>query len=127
MQTILDKVYSNPSERPKYTRFELAKLVQERREELNMSIEMVASKYEVTESLWKSIEDASRVFNTKIYKLIGDFLNMGKNEMLAVEKDDITSLSFRTDDEEHPDIQETVQLANIIFDEMVMQEKIGSK
>ena len=127
MPTILDKIQLNPSERPRYTRFELAKLVQERRNELNLSLEDVANKYGVKESFWQSIEDASRTFNVKVYKLIEAFLNMSKDEMLAKEVDDMTALSFRTSDEKHPEIQEAVHFANIIFDEMVMQEKIATK
>lgn len=127
MPTILDKIQLNPSERPRYTRFELAKLVQERRKELNFSLEDVANKYGVEESFWQSIENASRAYNVKVYKLIGLFLNMSKDEMLAKEVDDMTSLSFRTSDEKNPEIQEAVHFANIIFDEMVMQEKIATK
>ncbi|KGA98663.1 hypothetical protein AJ85_06510 [Alkalihalobacillus alcalophilus ATCC 27647 = CGMCC 1.3604] len=127
MPTILDEIQLNPSERPRYTRYELAKLVQERRKELNLSLEEASSKYGVDVSFWQSIENASRTFNVKVYKLIGAFLNMSKDEMLAKEVDDMTSLSFRTSDEKHPEIQEAVQFANFIFDEMVMQEKIATK
>lgn len=127
MPTILDKIQLNPSERPKYTRFELAKLVQERRRELNLSLQDVANKFDVKESFWQSIENGSRTFNVKAYKLIGSFLNMSKDEMLAKEVDDMTALSFRTNFEEHPEIQEAVHFANIIFDEMIMQEKIATK
>src|SRR5690606_23843428 len=112
MPTILDKIQLNPSERPRYTRFELAKLVQERRKELNLSLEDVANKYGVEESFWQSIENATRAFNVKVYKLIGSFLNMSKDEMLAKEVDDMSFLSFRTSDEENPEIQEALYFAN---------------
>ncbi|MDY7046703.1 MULTISPECIES: helix-turn-helix transcriptional regulator [unclassified Virgibacillus] len=127
MPNIWDKVQLNPSERPKYTRFELAKLVQERRNELGLSLKEISNKYGVEESFWRSIENASRAFNVKIYKLIGEFLNMSKDEMLAIEVDDMSSLSFRTSDENHPEIQEAIEFANIVFDEMVMQEKFATK
>lgn len=124
--TIFDKIQSNPFERPRYTRFELAKLVQERRKELNLSIDEVSKNYDVEVSFWQSIESGSRAFNVKVYKIIGDFLNMSKDEMLAKDVDNIDSLSFRTSDENNPEIQEAIQIANIVFDEMVMQEKIAS-
>jgi len=127
MPTIWEKIQFNPSERPKYTRFELAKLVKERRKELNLSLEEVSSKYGVTEEFWQSIENASRAFNVKVYKIVGSFLDMTKDEMLSTEVDDMASLSYRTSEEKHPEIQDAVQFANILFDEMVMQEKIATK
>ncbi|MCU9612742.1 XRE family transcriptional regulator [Caldibacillus lycopersici] len=125
MSTFLDVHYRNPNERPKYTRFELAKLVRDKRNELGLSVVQLADKYSVTESFWESIELASRVFNPKIYKIIGDFLEISKEELLSKEIDDVSLISYRTNTEEDEKIGEAVKLANIIFNEIVIQEKIG--
>lgn len=125
MSTIWDFIQTSPNERPKYTRYELAKMVHDKRVKLGLTVEDLASRYEVNVPFWESIESASRAFNVRIYKLIGSFLGMSKDELLAKEFDDETTISFRTIDEEHIEIKEAVQAANAIFNEMVMQEKIG--
>lgn len=125
MLTIWDKVATTPSERPKYTRYELGEMVREKRIKLNLSIVEVAENFQVEESLWESIENASRSFNVRIYKLIQDFLEMPKEELLAKDVDDFSLLSFRKNKENHDEIQEAFEIANKIFDEMVIQKKIG--
>lgn len=126
MTTIIEKIKIGPSERVKYTRFELAKKVREQRESLNLSIEDVAEKYEVDVSFWNSIEKASRIFNVKIYNIIEDFLQLNQDELLAREVDDMTTISFLLSDEESTEIEKTIEFANLIFDELVLQEKIAT-
>ncbi|MGD6803950.1 helix-turn-helix domain-containing protein [Rossellomorea aquimaris] len=126
MSTIWDFIHSNPSERPKYTRYELAKLVKQKRVKDGLSIDEASSKYNVEESFWSGIENATRVFNVKVYNIIGSFLNMTKEELLSKETDDLTFVSYRTNDESLAEIKEAVDIANVIFNEMVMQEKMGS-
>ncbi len=125
MSTIWDVIETTSSERPKYTRYELAKLVKNKRESLDLSILEVASQHDVEASFWESIENASRTFNVKIYKLIAEFLNMSKTELLAKEVDDMSSISFRAQNETQHEIKEAIEIANFIFNEMVMQEKIA--
>jgi len=124
MANIWDYGSLSPFERPKYTRYELAKLVRDKRIELGLTPREAAMQYNVDEKLWKSIESASRAFNVRIYKIVADFLGMSREEILAKEIDDMAAISFRTK-ENNQEIEEAVQIANAIFNEMVMQEKIG--
>ncbi|MDU0331789.1 helix-turn-helix transcriptional regulator [Paenibacillus sp. 3LSP] len=127
MANIWEFVRFNTSERPKYTRYELAKLVREKREQAKLSLDDVATQFNVDVELWKSIENASRSFNVKIYKIISAFLDMSISELLAKDVDDMAAISFRANDkEENEEISEAIYLANLIFDEMVMQEKLSS-
>ncbi|HAC1298361.1 TPA_asm: hypothetical protein GI735_14635 [Listeria monocytogenes] len=86
----------------------------------------MAEKYEVDVSFWNSIEKASRIFNVKIYNIIEDFLQLNQDELLAREVDDMTTISFRLSDEESTEIEKTIEFANLIFDELVLQEKIAT-
>ncbi|MCT2342650.1 helix-turn-helix domain-containing protein [Niallia taxi] len=125
MATIWDFIKNNPSERPKYTRYELAKLVKEERISKQLSTVDLANKYNVDSSLWESIENGSRTFNVKIYNLISDFLGIEKSELLKKEVDDLSGISYRST-ANHDDVEEAIMTANLIFDEIIMQEKIGA-
>lgn len=124
MTNVLEVGNFKPPERPKYTRYELAKLVRNKREKLGLTVESVAAQYNVDEKLIQSIENASRIFNVRMYKVICEFLDMSKEEILSKEVDDMTAISFRSKGDSDK-IRETVQMANAIFDEIIMQEKIG--
>lgn len=125
MSNIWDSIQFTPSERPKYTRFELGKIVREKREERQLTLEAVAAQFNVSADLWKSIEDASRALNVRTYKLISAFLGITLEQLLEKETDNLAVISFRATDT-NPEINEAIQVANLIFDEMVMQEKFSS-
>lgn len=124
MANIWESVQFNPSERPKYTRFELAKLVRDKRVKHDLSYSDLSSQYGGDENLWESIEAASRAFNVRVYTAIGAFLGMSIKELTSKDVDIIEGISFRAK-ETNEEINKTVQIANLIFDEMVMQEKIS--
>jgi len=124
MANIWNYVQFNDSERPKYTRYELAKMVIEKRSQLGLSTEEFAKKFGIETRLLTSIEAASRSYNVVMYKAISKILDMTTDELIMRDKDNLASISFRTKDLNN-DIEETVKMANLLFDEMVMQEKIG--
>jgi len=125
MTTILDAVKVNPNERAKYSRYQLAKMVKSERILRKLTIEEVANLFDVDVDFWRSIENASRVFNVKIYGIIASFLELSVNELLAKEIDNLDLISFRTADDESKEILDAVNFANLIFHELVIQEKIG--
>ncbi|MCK6075376.1 XRE family transcriptional regulator [Paenibacillus silvae] len=124
MANIWDSIQFNPSERPKYTRFELAKLVRDKRTSLGLTHSELSSQFGGNENLWESIEAASRAFNVRIYTAIGAFLGMSTKELTSKDVDNIEAISFRAN-ETNEEINKAIQIANLIFDEMVMQEKIS--
>ncbi|WP_458413028.1 helix-turn-helix domain-containing protein [Schinkia sp. CFF1] len=124
MANIWNYVQFTDSERPKYTRYELAKMVLEKRNQLGLKTEELAEKVGIEPRLLTSIEVASRSFNVLMYKAISKILDMTTDELVMKDKDNLASISFRTNDL-NSEIEETVKIANLLFDEMVMQEKIG--
>lgn len=120
----ISKVINNNFECPKYTRYELAKLVRDKRKEDKLTIDEMASRFDVDNNFWESIENATRVFNVRIYKIISQYLNLSLDELLSKENNNMESISFRTK-ENNEEIEFAVKVANKIFDEMIMQEKIG--
>lgn len=122
MSTILDAIRMDPLDLPKYTRYELGEIVKLKRINEGKSIEEVASFYNVPIEFWKSIENASRSYNVKMYKTLCDYTGMTKDEVLATEK---SQISYRTQEEDSEEIKQAVIDAETIFNEMVMQRKIG--
>jgi ribosome-binding protein aMBF1 (putative translation factor) len=126
MANIWNYVQYNSSERPKYTRYELAKMVRDKRHQLGVEIEELAQNVGIESKLLQSIEDAARSFNVIMYKAISKILEMSTEELLMKEKDNLDSVSFRSN-EMNGKIEETVKMANLLFDEIVMQEKISTR
>jgi transcriptional regulator with XRE-family HTH domain len=126
MTNIWNHVQFNPSERPKYTRYELAKMVREKRKNDGLTQEEMADKLNVDLSIVKQIEEASRTFNAKMYKLVSSIIGKSITELTSKETDDTLSISFRAS-EQKPEIEAAVMIANLLFDEIIMQEKISTR
>lgn len=122
--TLWDNIHLKPSERLKYTSFELAKMVKEKRLSSGLTVEEVAIQYNINTIMLERIEAASCVFNVKMYHFISLFLGLTTEEIIAKEKDDMTVL-YASLQKANPEIKKTVHDANAIFDEMVMQLKIS--
>ncbi|WP_255551426.1 helix-turn-helix transcriptional regulator [Sporosarcina sp. E16_8] len=90
-----------------------------------LTIPEAATNIGIDLSLWESIENGSRALNTKSFALIGLVLNMTQEELLAEENDDLGMIAFRTTNKGNAEIIKTIEMANLIFDEIIMQEKIG--
>jgi transcriptional regulator with XRE-family HTH domain len=126
MANIWNYVEFKPSERPKYTRYELAKMVKELRESLGLLPDEMAENYGITSALLNKIEGATRLFNVAMYKAVSSILEIPVEALLEKETDDLTTVSFRAD-EQSSKVEETVRLANMLFDEIIMQEKISTR
>lgn len=125
MTTIFDAIRANPNHIPKYTRFELAKLVKNKRLNSGETVTEVVKSYGIPETYWESIENASRLFNVKEMNLISDYLGISKGELTAYESDGFENLSYRTKNK-YPDATGDIILANEIFNEIIMQYKIST-
>jgi transcriptional regulator with XRE-family HTH domain len=115
-----------PSERPKYTRYELAKMVKVKRESLGLEPYEMAEKHGIDTTLLSKIEGATRSFNVAMYKAVSSILNMSVDKLLEKETDDMATMSFRSDDQ-NSNVEEAVQVANMLFDEIIMQQKISTR
>jgi transcriptional regulator with XRE-family HTH domain len=126
MAPIWNFVEFKPSERPKYTRYELAKMVKEKRESLGLLPDQMAEAHGITVTLLNKIEGASRLFNATMYNAVSSILKIPVESLLEKETDDLDAISFRAS-EQNPELEETVRIANMLFDEIIMQEKIGTR
>ncbi len=127
MTTMLDKVKYSPYERQTYTKYEISNMVKQKRKKLGLSIEEFADKFGVKESVVYDIEEAKRSFNVEMYKTCSTILDITLDELLSKDIDEPLTIKFRknisnTDDKS---INETVELANMLFHEMVVQHKMN--
>jgi transcriptional regulator with XRE-family HTH domain len=124
MTTIWNYVQFKPSERPKYTRYELAKMVSEKRESLGLLPEETAEKFGMSVAQLKTIEGATRSFNVAMYIAISSILDVSIEALLEKETDDMATVSFRAD-AQNSEVDEAVRISNMLFDEIIMQQKIS--
>lgn len=125
MATILEDVKKIAKERPIYTQYELAKMVRSKRKNLNYSIKQFADFYNTLPLIIQDIEEANRIFDVEMYKTCAIILEMTMDELLDTEKDELEKCVSLRSDTISDKVFETVSLANLIFDEMVMQKKIS--
>ncbi|WP_102399517.1 helix-turn-helix domain-containing protein [Haloimpatiens massiliensis] len=124
MNTMLEQVNLNPYERPRYTKYEISNMVKSKRKIENLSTTEFAIKYGISEITLTQIEEARRSFNVSIYKACSKILNMPIIELLAFDKD--KEICYRKEDVcSQQKVKSTIDLANTIFNEMVMQRKMN--
>jgi len=126
MATILDSIVFDPCQRPAYTKYELSKKVAEKRSASELSIEEFSKRYDVSSSVVSSIEKGKQSFDVSMYKACSVILELDIDELLRTDKEDIGCVRFRAEEVSN-DTLDTVRLANVIFNEMVMQRKIRAR
>ena len=124
MADIYEFVKKSNNRRPVYTSYELSKMVRDRRKDSGQSISEFALKNEVDENILKQIELGSCSFSPKIYRVGGNILGLSSKELLAEFIDDIEAVNYRANDN-GKGVQETFEMANMLFNEIIMQKKIG--
>jgi len=124
MASIFNTVTFNDCQRPIFTSYELSKKVKEKRKLENLSIDEFSKKYDVDSDLLIQVEEAKRSFSPKLYKLCSKVLNLSIDELTAVEKDDLCDASYRASADNNG-VLNTVELANKLFNEIIMQKKIS--
>lgn len=111
---------NNPNIRNKYTKYELSKMVRDKLIESNLSKEDFADKYQIKIKYLDYILEAKVSFNIDIMETISKILNISIKKLCTEEFDNFPDIS-----KESKEIQETVSLANYIFNEAVMMHKIN--
>ncbi|WP_039930625.1 hypothetical protein [Turicibacter sp. HGF1] len=127
MATIIEQVQFSPYERPKYTISELSQMVIVKRKMLNESISEMAKRLALDEDLIMEIEQSPRFFNVNSYKACSQILEIPIVQMLEKEIEEPVSISYRQKEIGcgNEETSKTIELANIIFQEMVIQHKIN--
>lgn len=118
-ECLLAKI-GNPNARNKYTKYELSKMVKDKLVESNLSKKDFADKYQVKIKHLDYILEAKVSFDIHIMRTISKILNMSIKALCAEEYDNFPDIS-----NESKEVQETVNLANCIFNEIIMMHKVN--
>jgi transcriptional regulator with XRE-family HTH domain len=126
MATIWDYVEIDPCQRPAFTKYELSKKIKEKRVASGLSVEEFSQQYGISAYLLVSIEEAKRSFNVPMYEACARILGMELDELLKTDQEDLGCVRFRSG-KVHEVTWKTVEMANVLFNEMVMQHKISAR
>lgn len=107
--------------RPKYTKYEISKLVKDKFEKSNLSKDTFCEELNITKEMLESILTAKRSFNKKVLNICAIILDKSVSELISQEED--SAIAFRSG-ETNENTKETCELANSLFNEIIMQEKI---
>ncbi len=126
MADIYGFINKSNNRRPVYTSYELGKMVRDKRKSSGMNLTAFADKYGISEKMLVQIEEVSCSFSPKIYKICGSILGLSTEELLEEYIDDVKAVNYRTKDN-GAGVHATFDKANDIFNEIIMQRKIGIK
>lgn len=125
MADIYEFVKKSNNRRPVYTSYELSKMVRDKRKEEQLSVSEFALKYGVADEILEEIERGISSFSPKVYKVCGNILNLSSEQLLAEDVDDEGTTNFRASDGGKR-VEATFDVANMLFNEIIMQRKIGT-
>lgn len=108
--------------RPKYTKYEIAKLVKQKIEASQLALNDFCIKFDIDSKILTDILAAKRSFNKKILNSAAVILDTDIRELLSEEVD--AAPAFRSKDIKEETIK-TVDIANLLFNEIIMQKKIS--
>lgn len=119
----IDKKLNNPYFRYKYTKYELSKMVKNKFNNSNLTLEEFANKYNTSTKIINYIFEAKISFNIRIMKCISNILEIPIKELVKEEYDNIDSNLGKYSN----DIKYTYDITNKIFNEIIIQHKINIK
>ena len=109
------------STRPRYTKYEISKLVKDKFEKSNLSKEEFCKEFNITKEMFESILNAKVSFNKKILNICAIILDKSVSELISKEQDSCITFEFENEEE----TKTTFELANLLFNEIIMQDKIS--
>lgn len=114
MADIFDCVKVSDNIRPRYTSYEIIYMIKEKQKQSGLSLEEFCEKYNLTLEGYEKLISCKGVFNWKIYYKCAEILEVNVDKLLEEYIDDAPA----SDDK-------TFLLANKLFNEIIMQEKIA--
>lgn len=124
MADIYEYIKKSNNSRPVYTGYELSKMVKEKREGSGLDRANFAMEYGISEVFLTEIESGVCAFSPKFFKACGNILGLSNEELLAEVCDDERAANFRVSGK-RDGVQDTFEKANMLFQEIIMQSKIG--
>lgn len=125
MFTIIENIRYEPSERDKYTSYEIGSLIKNKRLEQNLSQEETAINFGLSLPRLNNIELGHQALSVRDYNFISSFLDIPIDELLTLDVDQI-DISYRTTHETDSMTIQAIEKANQIFDEFIFQKKINA-
>ena len=104
----------------KYTKYKISKLVKDKFEKSNLSKEEFCEEFNITKEMFESILNAKVSFNKKILNICTIIFDKSVGELISKEQDSCIIFEFENEEE----AKTTFELANLLFDEIIMQDKI---
>lgn len=108
--------------RPRYTKYEISKLVKERLQKSDLKLSEFCKGYSINEKTIIDICEAKISFNKDILSVCSMILEKSMEELLSEDIDEGLP-AFRSK-EINEITAESCNLANILFNEIIMQNKI---
>lgn len=126
MSNIYEFIQKSNNCRPVYTSYELSKMVRNKRKEEETDCNSFALRYNLNIKLLQEIEQGQCSFSPRHYKACCNILGLSYEEILKEYDDSKECVNFRTCGSER-ETEKTFDVANMLFNEIIMQEKIGTK
>lgn len=123
MANIFESVNRSYNRRPMFTSYELSHKVCEVIARTGLSVKEFASANNLSFLDLNKVVEARGSFSPKMYKLCSNVLNVPIDTILG-EIQDPDQVSYRTSDD-NQNVKDTVAAANMLFNEIIMQQKIG--
>ena len=114
MADIFDCVKASDNIRPRYTPYEIIYMIREKQKQSGLSLEEFCAKYNLTLEGYEKLISYKGVFNWKIYYKCAEILEVNVDKLLEEYIDDISVSNDKT-----------FLLANKLFNEIIIQEKIA--
>ena len=101
----------------KYTKYEISKLVENKFKESNLPKKNFCKNFNITEEIFENILIAKISFDKKILNICSTILGKSVNELISQEEDFLNIQNIK-------DIKDTYEIANCLFNEIIIQDKI---
>lgn len=117
-----DRFIETANRRPRYTKYEISKLVNEKFNNSKLTKLEFCMKFDIDEKILNDILEAKRSFNKMLLNKSSIILGIDMKELL---REDIDTLPAFRSEEIKDDTIETFNIANLLFNEIIMQNKIS--
>ena len=114
MADIFDCVKVSDNIRPRYTSFEIIYMIKEKQKQSGLSPNKFCTKYNLSIKEYEDLISYKGIFNKKMYYKCAEILEVNADELLEEYIDDVPASDNKT-----------FLLANKLFNEIIMQEKIA--
>lgn len=124
MANIFECIVKSDCRRPVYTSYELSAQVRDKRKMDGLTLQAFANNHNISIDILEQIEEGTRSFSPQLYKVCAKILDLSIDDLIEENIDDLSVVNFRTTDNSEG-ISDTFNLANKLFNEIIMQQKIG--